>query len=146
MLEVLICHEKIHLTIVDDRLVFLDQEDAVLRDPDCGDGVCAQPFEYASWGHSDHGCYEDCGAWESYSFVRVQLSLDASLPQEDVDEIRWNLFCTELEIFGIEFSVFEEDQVCASDFLRTYRDTCDATIVVGCKHPYGQLCIFCSWF
>ena len=94
--------------------VFLDSDDAVLKDPECGDGICASPVEFSGWGHGDFqfGCMNDCGSWEHTTNVHVHLSLDPSLPQGDIDEIRWNIFCTDIKIFEKEMSLFPDDQVC----------------------------------
>ena len=89
--------------------VFLESDDAVFKDPQCGDGVCTAPFEYPGW--STFGCVPDCGEWDETTTVRIKLEVDNSVPVHELEDIRWNLFCTDLEIFGLELQLFEEDMV-----------------------------------
>jgi hypothetical protein len=92
------------------RLTFLSKTNAALRDPHCGDRVCTAPLEFAGWHNDEFGCSSDCGDWHNTTQVRVHLTLDPSLPQEDVEEIRWNILCTDVEVFRMEMRVFGEDQ------------------------------------
>jgi hypothetical protein len=92
------------------RLTFLSKTNAALRDPHCGDRVCTAPLEFAGWHNDQFGCSSDCGDWHNTTKLRVHLTLDPSLPQEDVEEIRWNMFCTDVEVFRMEMRVFAEDQ------------------------------------
>ncbi len=92
------------------RRTFLSTSNAALRDPHCGDRICTAPLEFAGWHDDEFGCSSDCGEWHNTTRVHVRLTLDNSLPQEDVEEIRWNIFCTDVEVFRMEMRLFDEDQ------------------------------------
>lgn len=43
--------------------------------PDCGNAICEEPFEYPAWGHPEnkYGCAVDCGILGNVTAVKVHL-------------------------------------------------------------------------
>jgi hypothetical protein len=98
---------------------FLDTENGVFSDAACGDGVCDEPLEFASWqGEDGPGCEIDCGAWAptvptANRRVKVELAVDPTLAEDEVLTVRWNLLCPTVKYFEEQLRYFDEDQTLA---------------------------------
>ncbi len=123
-------HTPTHLCPRLTRLTFLSASNGALRDPHCGDRICTAPLEFAGWHDDAFGCSSDCGEWHNTTKVHVHLKLDPSLPQEVVGEIRWNIFCTDIEVFKMEMRLFDEDQA-FHDVNSTFDETID---MIDCNY------------